>query len=304
MIEVPEELAAKQFMYGGEAGRAFIAVLPERAADFLARWELTRSGPAMHGWCALVLPVVRRDGSQAVLKLQALDEESVGEPAALRVWDGAGAVRLLDHDPGTGTMLLERLGGAARAGDAAGSWVHLSAVEDAREAVRVLAELLVRLTSVVAPPGLRRLGDIAERMLADVPEALGMLGDEGERRLLADCAAAVREVVGEPGDRLLHWDLHYDNIMAGVREPWLAIDPKPLAGDPGFDLMPALDNRFDPAETLWRFDLLTETLGLDRERAKAWTLGRVLQNSLWDLEDGEGGLQESQMSIARALLAR
>lgn len=110
MIEVPEELAAKQFMYGGEAGRAFIAVLPERAAEFLGRWELTRSGPAMHGWCALVLPVVRRDGSQAVLKLQALDEESVGEPVALRVWDGAGAVRLLDHDPGTGTMLLERLG--------------------------------------------------------------------------------------------------------------------------------------------------------------------------------------------------
>lgn len=170
--------------------------------------------------------------------------------------------------------------------------------------MRVLAELLVRLTSVAAPPGLRRLGDIAERMLADVPEALGMLGDLGERRLLADCAAAVREVAGEPGDRLLHWDLHYDNVMAGAREPWLAIDPKPLAGDPGFDLMPALDNRFDPAETLWRFDLLTEALGLDRERAKAWTLGRVLQNSLWDLEDGEGGLQESQMSIARALLAR
>lgn len=258
----------------------------------------------MHGWCALVLPVVRRDGSRAVLKLQALDEESVGEPVALRVWDGAGAVRLLDHDPVTGTMLLERLGGAARAGDVAGSWVHLSAVEDAREAVRVLAELLVRLTSVAAPPGLRRLGDIAERMLADVPVALRLLGDVGERRLLADCAAAVREVAGEPGDRLLHWDLHYDNVMAGAREPWLAIDPKPLAGDPGFDLMPALDNRFDPAETLWRFDLLTEALGLDRERAKAWTLGRVLQNSLWDLEDGEEGLQESQMSIARALLAR
>ena len=113
----------------------------------------------------------------------------------------------------------------------------------------------------------------------------------------------VREVADEPGDRLLHWDLHYENVLASDREPWLAIDPKPLAGDPGFDLMPALDNRFDASETLWRFDLMTEVLGLDRERARAWTLGRVLQNSLWHVLDGERALDPDQVSIARSLLA-
>ncbi|MFI1399500.1 aminoglycoside phosphotransferase family protein [Streptomyces sp. NPDC020681] len=298
MIDVPDELVATQIKYGGEAGRAFVAALPAMAAELLDRWELRRTGRPMHGVCALVLPVERADGTPAALKLQAVDDESVGEPVALRAWDGDGAVRLLEHEPETGALLLERLD----------STRQLSAVADAREAVRILAGLLARLTSLPAPDGLRRLGDIAARMLDRVPQATASLADDGERRLLADCAAAVREVAGDSGDRLLHWDLHYDNILAAhpenPREPWLAIDPKPLAGDRGFDLLPALYNRFDPAETLWRFDLMTETLGLDRERARAWTLGRVLQNSLWDVEDGESGLQEEQVSIARALLAR
>jgi streptomycin 6-kinase len=113
----------------------------------------------------------------------------------------------------------------------------------------------------------------------------------------------VREVAGEPGDRLLHWDLHFENVLAADREPWLVIDPKPLAGDPCFDLLPALWNRFDDGQLLRRFDLLTEVLGLDRDRARAWTLGRVLENSLWRIEDGEGP-EPQQAAIARLLLTR
>jgi streptomycin 6-kinase len=176
----------------------------------------------------------------------------------------------------------------------------LTHVPDAREAVLVVAELLARLTSVPAPAGMRRLGDIARGMLEQVPRALGRIPDPADRRLVADCAAAVREVLSEPGDRLLHWDLHYDNVLAAERAPWLAIDPKPLAGDPGFDLLPAIDNRYDPADTHWRFDALTDVLALDRERARAWTLGRVLQNCLWELEDGRP-LEAEQLEIGRAL---
>ncbi|MFD7230825.1 aminoglycoside phosphotransferase family protein [Streptomyces sp. NPDC059881] len=296
MVDIPDELVAKQIEYNGEAGRAFVEALPGRAAEFMGRWGLRVTGPSMSGVASLVLPVVRvGDGTRAALKLQLLDEETEGEPLALRVWDGAGAVRLLDHDAGTGTMLLERLDEGR----------HLSALTDGREAVRILGELLARLTAVPAPPvGLRRLGDIAARMSARVPGAVAALEDEGERRLLRDCAAAVREVAGEPGDRLLHWDLHYDNVLAAEREPWLAIDPKPLAGDPGFELFPALWNRFDADDTLWRFDLLTERLGMDRARARAWTVGRVLQNGLWRVSEGAARLPEEQVAIARMLLAR
>ncbi|MFI9212921.1 aminoglycoside phosphotransferase family protein [Streptomyces sp. NPDC053253] len=295
VIHVPEELARSQAKYNGEAGRAFVAGLPVLAEEFLGRWGLRVTGPSMYGVASLVLPVERvADGGRAALKMQLLDDESEGEPVGLRVWDGAGAVRLVEHDAGTGTMLLEWLD-AAR---------PLSSVADTREALRIVAGLLARLVAVPAPPGLRTLGDIAAAMLADVPEAVARLG-AADAAVLRDCAAAVREVVGEPGDRLLHWDLHLDNVLAAEREPWLAIDPKPLAGDPGFDLLPALTDRFDPdpAELLWRFDLLAEVVG-DRRRAVAWTLGRVLQNGLWDVEDGEPGLDEEQVALARILLAR
>lgn len=61
-------------------------------------------------------------------------------------------------------------------------------------------------------------------------------------------------------------------------------------------------DRFDPDDVLWRFDLLAAVVG-DRERAVAWTLGRVLQNGLWDVEDGEPGLDAEQVEVARILRA-
>ncbi|MFD9520798.1 aminoglycoside phosphotransferase family protein [Streptomyces sp. NPDC059979] len=294
--EIPDELVRAQIGYNGDAGREFIAELPARAARFLERWELRRAGAVMHGVTALVLPVERADGSAAVLKLVSVDEESVGEPVALRAWGGDGCVRLLEHDAPTGTLLLERLDGERD--------LSVLARRDARQAVQVVGELLARLTAVEAPAGLRGLGEMAAGMLAEVPRALAQLVDERDRRMLRDCAAAVAEVAGEPGDRLLHWDLHYGNVLAGDREPWLAIDPKPLAGDPGFELMPAIINNFREEDVRWRFDLLTEAVGVDRERARAWTLGRVLQNCLWDVEDGEEGLDEEQLAVGELLLGR
>ncbi|WP_037670133.1 aminoglycoside phosphotransferase family protein [Streptomyces griseus] len=290
MIDIPGGLAEAQEKYNGSAGRAFVAGLPGLVAGFLDRWELRADGAAMHGVSALVLPVVAVDGTRAALKLQLLDEETEGEPVALRVWDGDGAVRLLRHDEPTGTMLLERL-------DETRMLAH---GPDVHEGVLIIARLLAHLTSFPAPPGMRRLGDIARGMLERTPAALDGVADPEARALIADCAAAVREVVGEPGDRLLHWDLHDENVLASARAPWIAIDPKPLAGDPGFELWPALANRFDADDVLWRFDAMTDVLALDWERARAWTLGRLLQNCLWDIEDGRE-LDEEQLEIVRRL---
>ncbi|MET7331155.1 aminoglycoside phosphotransferase family protein [Nonomuraea sp. NPDC005650] len=300
-IDVPDAFAASYGAHGAEA-RAWIADLPRLGAEFLDRWGLRPDGPSAYGMASLVLPVLQADGTPAVLKLQQLREETAGTAAGLLAWDGNGIVHLLDHDDDSATQLLERLD-AAR---------PLSSVADDDVAVRILAELMARLTALPAPEGLRRLSDIAAAMLDQVPRAVPALRDPDEQRLVRTCASAVAELIGEPGDRLLHWDLHYDNVLAGEREPWLAIDPEPLAGDPGFELLPALDNRWEEVEAggdvtravLRRFDLLTEVLGLERERAVGWSLGRVLQNALWDIEDGKTALGPAQVAIALALLSR
>lgn len=298
MIEIPVSLAETQRAEDG----AWVRNLPALAAEMLDRWSLRLDGPVGHGMAGIVLPVVRADGLAAVLKLQPVTDESKDVATGLRTWAGRGTVLLLDHDEPTGAMLLERL-------DAARS---LATVADDTAALAILAGLLARLTAVPAPPGVRHLSDIAAAMLDEVPSAVPALKDPAEQALVRDCAAATSEVLPEPGDRLLHWDLHYDNILAGTREPWLAIDPEPLAGDPAFDLLPALDNRWDEivatgnAEkaVLRRFDQLTEALSLDRARAVAWTMARVLQNSLWDIEDGKHTLEPVQVTIAAAIRER
>jgi streptomycin 6-kinase len=274
--------------------------LPGLAAEVLDRWDLRPDGPIAHGMAAVVLPVVAADGTPAVLKLQEPRDETIGALIGLRAWDGHGAVRLLEGDAAAGAMLLERLD-ADR---------PLSTVEDDGEAMGILAGLLARLVAVPAPEGLRHLADVAAGMLAQAPRAAAALADPAEQRLVRTCASAVVEVSGEPGDRLLHWDLHPDNVLAGDREPWLAIDPESLAGDPAFDLLPALDSRWEHVAggvdrtILRRFDQLTEAIGADRKRAVGWVLGRVLQNALWDVEDGKRGLERSQVAIADVLLRR
>ncbi len=253
---------------------------------------------------ALVQPVVGSDGTLAVLKLQPTTSENAGEAVALRCWQDRGAVTLLDHDPVSGGMLLERLD-AAR---------PLTVVRDDMAALQILAEMLARLVEVPAPDEIRRLSDIATAMLDQAPAAAARIPDREARRLVLMSAHAVREVVDECRDRLLHWDLHYDNVLAPLRssgqDGWRAIDPKPLAGDPGFELLPAIVNRWadvvatgDVAGAVRRrFDLMTDVLGIDRQRATQWTLGRVLQDALWNIADGGRALDPTRAAVARVLL--
>ncbi|KFK86806.1 hydroxyurea phosphotransferase [Streptomyces sp. JS01] len=300
--EIPQGLVASYVTGFGEEGRAWIAGLPSLAADLLERWQLRRDGGVRSGQASLVLPVLRHDGTRAVLKLQLPREETTAALIGLRAWNGDGMVRLLDHDPASSSMLLERLDGART----------LASIDDDDVAMGILAGLLARLVAVPAPQGLRGLGEVAAAMLEQVPQAVTHLTDPADRDLLRGWASAVAELADEPGDRLLHWDLHYDNVLAAQREPWIAIDPEPLAGDPGFDLWPALDSRWDdvvaqgdPLRVVGRrFDLLTDALGLDRARAAGWTLGRLLQNALWDIEDGEQRLAPSAVVMAEALRHR
>jgi streptomycin 6-kinase len=308
-LAIPDALVASHARYSGEDGRAWLAALPGLVAGCLAGWRLRVDGDPMCGAVALVLPVRCADGTAAVLKVQPVDDETCGEPLALRAWAGRGAVRLLRHDPGRGALLLERL-------DADRS---LDTVEDDLAALRILSELLAGLTAVPAPPGVRRLADIGARLLGRGRRHLAGAPSPADRGLLQACVAVLADLLPEPGDRLLHWDLHYDNVLAappgsapgGHGRPWLVIDPKPLAGDPGFDLLPALHNRWADVVATGdvdrairrRFDLMTDVLGVDRRRAAGWTLARVLQELLWELDNGEPAwAAEPDRAIARVLL--
>ena len=297
-IIVPPSFVEVRANWSGDAAVAEAEALASLGESYLDRWDLTLDGAAMHGMASLIQPVRRADGSAAVLKVPVIDDDQPGEAVALRAWDGDGAVRLFDEDPDTWVLLLERL--APR---------DLENFKDDLSATRILCALLRRLHAHAAPPDIPRLADVAATMVADAPEAATKFDNPAHGRVVRYWADATAEIVGEAGDRLLHWDLHFENVLAAEREPWLAIDPKPLVGDPAFDLLPGLGNRWDelvatgdPARAVRRrYDLMVDELTLEPRRALTWTYARLLQNAIWQAEDGDTALDAKQLLIGEAI---
>ncbi len=109
---------------------------------------------------------------------------------------------------------------------------------------------------------------------------------------------------------MIHGDLHYGNVLAAEREPWLVIDPKPVNGDPHYELAPMLWNRWDDLAgdvrhgVRRRFYTLVEAAGFDEDRARDWVVVRMVHNAMWALQDGpraEPGRLTRCISVAKAV---
>ncbi|WIY03392.1 aminoglycoside phosphotransferase family protein [Amycolatopsis mongoliensis] len=275
-LRVPPLFADRAPRVLGPEAAAWVAALPDLAAAYARKWGLTFEGEAMHGYVGVVQPARLADGTPVVLKLGWRDEESADEPLALSTWAGRGAVLLLESAPGDGVLLLERLD----------AWRTLDDLP-LRDAVPRLGELARRL-AVPAPPSLRRhLRTEAAKLAEELPRRWAALGEPFERRLVDDAVAICRELGPSAGGLLVNEDLHFQNVLAGSREPWLVIDPKPLAGDLEWGVIPVFWNRFAESTLDERFALVVASHQLDAGKARAWTLVRAVQNWLWMLEDLE-----------------
>jgi streptomycin 6-kinase len=236
----------------------------------------------------LVAPATTADGRDVVLKVQKPHRESEHEAAALELWGGDGAVLLLDHDPEEHALLLERcLPGTPLA--AAG----------AEAALDIFVELLPRLWKPAGAP-FRPLAEEAVWWVHSLEATWERAGRPFERRLLDAGLDALRELPPTQGEQvLLNQDLHGDNVLSAQREPWLAIDPKPLVGEREFGLGPIIRS-FELGHSrravVGRLDRLSSDLGLDRERARGWAIGQTLA---WAFDSA---YHETHVESARWLL--
>ena len=259
--------------------------LAPRVATLLGEWELEPDGDPASGHTALAVPVRTIDGTAAVLKVVDAGPEERHEILGLQTWAGEGAVRLLRGDPRRGAMVLERAGPT-----------DLRAVGDV-EACEIVAGLYGRL-HVPAP---RRLDLLTDVVAAWVDE-LAAAGPTVPRRIVEQAMHLARGLVTDPSSvgTLVHGDLHPENVLASrradqVREPWLAIDPQPMSGDPHYEIAPMLWNRWDEVvasgDIRWavrrRFHTLVDTAGLDEDRARDWVIVREALNALWSVDDDE-----------------
>jgi streptomycin 6-kinase len=279
-FDVPPGLRAQAAL--GDDWAAWLDGLSRLVAEVADDWELTFDGGPTHGFCALVVAVRTVSGRPAVLKVGFPDDESEHEHLALQHWHGNGAVALLRADPRRYALLLERLHPE-----------DLTGVGDL-EACEIVAGLYKRL-HVPAPPQLRTLTSHVERWsarLADLPRDA-----PAPRRLVEQAVSLARTLVADPASTgtLIHTDLHYENVLAADREPWLVIDPKPVSGDPHYEVAPLLWNRWEEVVSSGnvreavrrRFHVVVDAAGLDEDRARDWAVVRMLHNLMWTWEDAE-----------------
>jgi streptomycin 6-kinase len=136
----------------------------------------------------------------------------------------------------------------------------------------VFIELLPRLWK--SGDGFRTVAEEAEHWL------VGDLPHVADRRLRDAATRLLRELVPTQGELVLvHQDLHGENVLAAQREPWLAIDPKPLAAERELSVAPIVRSPelgHSRRDVLYRLDRLCSELDLDRERASGWTIAHTV----------------------------
>lgn len=284
-----------------DEGAAWIAALPDTIARYARHWNL-RVQPAFTGLSYnYVAPASMADDTPVVLKLGVPNPELSTEADALRLWDGDGGIRLIDADADGGALLIERVQPGVKL-------VELSIADDER-ATLVAAEVMQRIWRPVPEqhrfPSLERwfsaVGAARERFGSAGPIPARTF-DRGERLMHALLAAQ-----GEPV--VLHGDLHHFNILTAERAPWLAIDPKGIVGDRGYELGPLMINpnthlmRYpNPRRTIARrVAVLAEALGFDRERVLAWAMAHALLSMCWDSEGG-GTVDAHSLAYADLLI--
>jgi streptomycin 6-kinase len=272
---VPRRVQETASGFGVEGAR-WLDQLPARVTELEQAWSLT-AGRAFDtdGQVSWVAPVQLEGGSEAVLKISIPHPEARREADALRIFGGHGAVRLLRASADGFSLLLERCVPGTNL------WSL-----DEKEGNAAGAAVLRRLWRE-PPPGMDfdRLSDLAAEWCESLPREGPAAGYDAA--LVAHAVELARELAAtQPRTVLLHGDFHPGNVLSAAREPWLAIDCKPLVGDPAYDLAQWLGNRCeaverspDAAAIRGQIDPLSRLLDLDPDRLGGWAFVKSIG---WD----------------------
>ncbi|GAB1338143.1 aminoglycoside phosphotransferase family protein [Streptomyces sp. E-15] len=266
------------------AGDDWLARLPGAAERAVAGRGLTVERVQVPGGRSSLVVLVRLpDGTPAVLKLAPPRARPESERAALAHWSGLGAVQLLESDADDGALLLERLHPD----------VSVRSLPEARallEAAGTLRRLWVR------PPDGHVFETVAERTGRQAAAMRTSAATDAEVAPLVEAALAARaELLAAPPEHLLlHGTFRQSKVLSGERMPWLAVGPDPVVGESAFDLARLVRDRVEdliaapsgPSTTRRRIKRLAESLEVDQERLRGWTLFRAVESGVRALRVG------------------
>ncbi len=299
MFIIPDAFVRDMMTVHGAAGRAWIERLPAILAACEQRWGVRIGPPFTPLSYHYVAPAVRADGRDVVVKVCSPTGEFGREAEALRLFSGHGMVQLLAYDTDDEALLLERLEPGTL----------LRTVKDDAQAISIAATVMRKMwrpAPVQHPfPSVSDWGRGFVRLRRHYGGSSGPfpvdLLEEAEA-LFAELSATMAPPV------LLHGDLHQDNILAASRQPWLAIDPKGLIGEPAYEVGALLHNPLpdlleapQPGRLLRRrVDQLAEELGFDRARVRSWGVAQAVLAAWWTVED-HGHVWDAALTCAKLL---
>ncbi|MEV1053205.1 aminoglycoside phosphotransferase family protein [Streptomyces sp. NPDC049887] len=243
------------------------------------------------GRSSLVVLVRRRDGTPAALKLVPPLAAPELERAALAHWNGFGAVRLLGGSGGA--LLLERL------------HPELS-VRSLPEAKALLEAAGTARRLWVEPPSGHAFETVAERTARQV-SALPERAAAAPQALVDEALAAREELLAHsPESLLLHGNFRQSKVLAGDRTPWLAVGPEPLVGERAYDLARLARDRVEDlvaaaagaAAARRRVNRLADSLDVDRDRLRGWTLFRAVESGTRAIAEGRHAEGELSLEFA------
>ncbi|MGA0602368.1 aminoglycoside phosphotransferase family protein [Caulobacter sp. KR2-114] len=254
---------------------------------WLALWGLEPDGAPIVTPSSKLLPV--RRGREAAMLKAAMHAEEIAGHALMGWWAGRGAARLLAAQ--ADAVLLERVVGERSLATMAQAGEDLAAMTVLCDA----AAALHAPRAAALPPTLVPLARWFRALAPSADKRGGVLGKAFaiSQGLLAD-----QHEVGP-----LHGDIHHGNILDGGARGWLAIDPKGLLGDRGYDYAnmicnPGPEPSQDPARIAARVDLVADRSGLGRERLLRWLLAYCGLSAAWTLDGDWQGDARPALRIA------
>ncbi len=246
---------------------------------YLDRWRLDPDGEPITSPTSRLLPVLHH-GVPAMLKVATEPEERRGADT-MTWWDGDGAAHVLAHEGDA--LLMERAEGST-------SLEKMARSDRDDEATRIMCQVAAKLHAPRMRPLPSSLVPLPEWFAALEPGAMRHGG------ILEQAAATARHLFAEPRDIVvLHGDIHHGNILDFRSRGWLAIDPKGLYGDPGYEVGTFMLNRLPegaPPSALaeimrGRLAIFSEELRIARERLAAWAFCHAVLSALWSFEEAD-----------------
>jgi streptomycin 6-kinase len=280
----------------GADAEDWLAALPELISWATAAWDLHVTAVANRiDAFGLSIPA-RRDSERVTLRVAFPDATLADEATALEAWNGTGAVRILEKDP---------RGAQLRTSPTPGTSLTLERNE--MRALRLAADTL-RSLWIEPPAGIQTLAAEVRTWGASLRERYESVHAPFEEHMIRDAEQMFRSFVATQAEPvLLHGDVRLGGfVLDGERA--VALDAKPLIGEPAFDVASLLrdgpvdlvrDTVAGTAKMQGRLDQLTDLLNVRAGRVRGWALAVSVDTGLFAYESGDTDGGDLMLEIAR-----